>query len=113
MRATPPDVEAGVHGRRSHVPRYPGSSVGIADPAVRVAFFALELRSRSQYADHCVRARRGGNEASAPLDRRVFPKPFAKSTIPVDDTFLQKVVPDIAGTSPGAGIATDDLLQAF
>jgi murein DD-endopeptidase MepM/ murein hydrolase activator NlpD len=43
----------------------------------------------------------------------VFPKPFAKSNIPVDDKFLQHVVPQIAQSSPEAGIPSDDLLKGF
>jgi murein DD-endopeptidase MepM/ murein hydrolase activator NlpD len=92
---------------------YPGSSVGIADPAVRVAFFALGY-DQDRDAPVTVFARdEAGNEASASIERRVFPKPFAKSNIPIDDKFLQKVVPEIAQTSAGAGIDTGDLLKGF
>jgi hypothetical protein len=113
FRATPDDVEAGVRvGDRSYR-AYPGSSVGIADPAVRVAFFALAY-DQDRSVPIAVFARDvAGNESTSALDRRVFPRPFAKSNIPIDDAFLQKVVPEIAQTSPGANIATDDLLKGF
>src|SRR4029079_2467122 len=53
------------------------------------------------------------NDVSAAIERRVFPKPFGKSNIQLDDPFIQRVVPDIAGTSRDAGIPTDDVLQGF
>jgi murein DD-endopeptidase MepM/ murein hydrolase activator NlpD len=113
LRATPPDVDAGVRVGNRTFRAYPGSSVGISDPAVRVAFFALSYDEDRNTPITVFARDPASNEATASLDRRVFPKPFAKSTIPVDDAFLQKVVPEIAGTSPGAGIKTDDLLQGF
>ena len=41
LRATPADVAAGVRVGDQSFPAFPGSAVGLADPAVRVAFFAL------------------------------------------------------------------------
>jgi murein DD-endopeptidase MepM/ murein hydrolase activator NlpD len=113
LRATPADVEAGVRVGDRKFRGYPGSSVGIADPSVRVAFFALGY-DQDRNAPISVYARDvAGNESTASLDRRVFPKPFAKSNIPVDDAFFQHVVPSIAQESPGAGIDTSDLLKGF
>ena len=54
-----------------------------------------------------------GNEATVALDHQVFPKPYAKSRIELNDAFLQRVVPAIAGASPDEGIATDDILAGF
>lgn len=113
IRATPNDVEAGVRVGDRRYRSYPGSSVGIGDPAVRVAFFALSYDQDRNVPISVFARDVAGNEATTALERRVFPKPFAKSNIPVDDAFFQKVVPDIAGTSPGAGIPTDDLLKGF
>jgi hypothetical protein len=113
FRATPNDVDAGVRvGDRSYR-GYPGSSVGIPDPAVRVAFFVLAYDQDRNTPISLFARDVAGNEASAPLDHRVFPRPFAKSNIPIDDAFLGKVVPQIAATVPNAGIATDDLLKGF
>jgi murein DD-endopeptidase MepM/ murein hydrolase activator NlpD len=113
-RATPPDVESGVRvGDRSY-PGYPGSAVGLADPALRVAFFGLlhdqELNERVE-----VFARdAAGNQAAVELpDYRSFPKPFARSRIQIDDRFLQRVVPAIAQQTPDAQIDTNDVLQGF
>jgi len=113
FRATPTDVEAGVRVADRSFRAYPGSSVGIGDPAVRVAFFALGY-DQDRNAPMSVFARDvAGNEATAALEHRVFPRPFAKSNIPLDDAFLQKVVPEIAATAPGAGIPTDDLVKGY
>ena len=40
-------------------------------------------------------ARSGGNTARADFDHRTFPKPFKKSLIPLEDKFLDRVVPAI------------------
>jgi len=56
-----------------------------------------------------------GNEAVAPLDHRVFPKPFAHSRIEIDDRFLQRVVPAIASATPDMALSTapPDLVASF
>ena len=41
FRATPADVAAGVRVGEVEYPAFPGTSVGISDPAVRVGFFVL------------------------------------------------------------------------
>ena len=113
FRATPPDVAAGVKVGEMSYPAFPGSSVGIADPAVRIAFFVLNY-DQDLNAPVSVFARDpAGNEATAAVERRQFPKPFAKSRIEIDDRFLQRVVPAIAQTSAGAGIDTTNILQGF
>ena len=113
FRATPPDVSAGVRVGDVEYPGFPGSSVGIADPAVRVAFFVLGY-NQDRNAPISVFARDvAGNMATSNIERRVFPKPFAKSRIPIDDTFLQRVVPAIAQNTPGANIDTNDLVKGF
>jgi murein DD-endopeptidase MepM/ murein hydrolase activator NlpD len=113
FRATPPDVSAGVKvGERSY-PAFPGSSVGIADPAARVAFFVLNYDQDLNTPVSVFARDPAGNEATGALDRRQFAKPFAKSRIEIDDRFLQRVVPAIAQNSAGAGIDTNDVLQGF
>jgi murein DD-endopeptidase MepM/ murein hydrolase activator NlpD len=113
FRATPQDVEAGVRVGNVRFPAYPGSSVGIKDPAARIAFFVLgydqDINSPIQIYARDV----AGNEVSAALEHRIFPRPFAQSKIPVDDRFLARVVPAIAQGSPGAGIDTNNLVAGF
>jgi murein DD-endopeptidase MepM/ murein hydrolase activator NlpD len=44
---------------------------------------------------------------------RVFPRPFAKSRIELDQRFLDRVVPAISAETPSLGPPGDDLVAAF
>jgi murein DD-endopeptidase MepM/ murein hydrolase activator NlpD len=113
FRATPADVSGGVRVGDIEYPAFPGSSVGIADPAVRVGFFVLGY-DQDRDATISVFARDvAGNQATSNVEHRVFPKPFAKSRIEINDAFLQRVVPAIAQNTPGGNIDTNDLLKGF
>jgi murein DD-endopeptidase MepM/ murein hydrolase activator NlpD len=113
FRATPADVAAGVRVGEVEYPAFSGANVGITDPAVRVAFFAL-AHDQDRDVQMSVFARdAAGNSATSGIEHRVFAKPFAKSRIDVDDGFLQRVVPSIAQNTPGAGIDTNDLVKGF
>jgi murein DD-endopeptidase MepM/ murein hydrolase activator NlpD len=113
FRATPADVSAGVRVGDVEYPAFTGTSVGITDPSVRIAFFVLAY-DQDREAQISVFARDvAGNHATSLLEHRVFPKPFAKSRIELDDRFLQRVVPAIAQNTSGAGIDTTDLLKGF
>jgi murein DD-endopeptidase MepM/ murein hydrolase activator NlpD len=96
-RVNPPDVESGVRvGDRE----YRGFPAGGADPALRVAFFAL-LWDQQLNTPITIFARDTvGNEGSGSFDFRVFPKQFRASTISLDDRFLARVVPPILQNSP-------------
>jgi len=113
-RATPADVESGVRVGNIEYRGYPASGIGItSDPALHVAFFAL-LFDQDLNTDFQVFARDpAGNEARAALDHQVFPKPYSKSRIEIDDRFIGRVVPAIASNSPQEQIPTDDLLSGF
>jgi len=113
-RATPADVDSGVRVGNIEYPGFPASAVGItSDPALRVAFFAL-LFDQDLNTTFQVYARDpAGNEALASLDHQVFPKPYSKSRIEIDDRFIGRVVPAIASSSPQEQIPTDDLLSGF
>jgi murein DD-endopeptidase MepM/ murein hydrolase activator NlpD len=99
-RATPADVESGVVVGDVEYPGFPAAGatvdgVKISDPAVKVAFFAL-LYDQDMNTPMRVFARDpAGNTARADFDYRTFPKPFKKSKIPLDDRFLDRVVPSI------------------
>jgi murein DD-endopeptidase MepM/ murein hydrolase activator NlpD len=99
-RVTPEDVQSGVAVGDVEYPGYPASGatvegIRIADPAVRVAFFAL-LYDQDVNTPMRVFARdEAGNAARADFDHRTFPKPFKKSRIELDDRFLDRVVPAI------------------
>ena len=116
LRATPDDVEAGIQVGDARYPAYSGTAVGIADPAIRAGFFALrhdqDISTRiSVYARDAA-----GNEVTTPLEHRPFVKRFVQSKIPVDQRFLERVVPAIASHTPGLTVDTssrDGLLKGF
>jgi murein DD-endopeptidase MepM/ murein hydrolase activator NlpD len=100
-RATPEDVTSGVAVGDVEYPGYPASGVTVegvrvTDPAVRVAFFALlHDQDRNGTPIRLFARDEAGNTSRADFDYRVFPKPFKKSRIPLDDKFLDRVVPAI------------------
>jgi murein DD-endopeptidase MepM/ murein hydrolase activator NlpD len=113
-RVTPEDVTSGVRVGNKEYPGYPAKGAGIGgDPALRVAFFAL-LFDQPLDAPIQVFARdEAGNEAVAALDNRVFPKAYQKSRIEIDDRFLGRVVPAIAGNTPSIEVPAGDPLAGF
>jgi murein DD-endopeptidase MepM/ murein hydrolase activator NlpD len=115
-RVTPNDVKSGVRVGDHEYPGYPASGAGIpnADPALRVAFFAL-LWNQDPNTPINVFARDDyGNDVTASFDYRVFPKKFRDSKIPLDDRFLQRVVPAILQNSTELKVADpSNLLQSF
>ena len=103
-RATPPDVESGVQVGDLKYPGYPASGarlegVHIADPAVKIAFLALRYDQDVNTPMFAYAKDEAGNTARADFDRLTFPKPFKKSTIPIEDRFLERVVPAILETT--------------
>ena len=113
FRATPADVESGVRVGNVRFPSFPGSTLGIQDPAVRIAFFVLGYDQDMTTPINVYARDVAGNEAFGSLQHRAFPRAFKQSKIPVDDPFLQRVVPAIASGSPGAGIDTNDLVKGY
>jgi murein DD-endopeptidase MepM/ murein hydrolase activator NlpD len=115
-RATPADVASGVRVGDLDYPGFPATSAGVAgaDPSLKVAFFGL-LHDQDLATPIRVFARdEAGNEATAEFDYRVFPKPFRRSTIPIEDRFLARVVPAILDHTPGFGVNDpENLEQAF
>jgi murein DD-endopeptidase MepM/ murein hydrolase activator NlpD len=99
-RVTPEDVESGVLVGDIEYPGYPASGlnvsgISIADPAVRVAFYALRYDQDLRTPMRLFARDEAGNTARADFDYRPFPKPFKKSRIELDDRFLARVVPAI------------------
>jgi murein DD-endopeptidase MepM/ murein hydrolase activator NlpD len=116
LRATPPDVAAGVRVGDLSFPAYPGSAVGLTDPALRVAFFALPFDQDAATPVTVFARDEAGNESVARMDRQPFPKRFQRSRIPIDRAFLDRVVPAIAANTPALGLTVNagaDLLPAF
>ena len=105
-RATPPDVVSGV---KVGDVEYPGFSaagaasmagVQLADPSLKVAFFAL-LHDQDLNTPVSLFARdEAGNTARADFEYRPFPKAFRRSRIELNDQFLNRVVPAILENTP-------------
>jgi murein DD-endopeptidase MepM/ murein hydrolase activator NlpD len=113
-RVSPDDVESGVRVGNIEYPGYPAKGAGISsDAALRVAFFALLFDQDPKSPVQLFARDPAGNEVVVPFDHQVFPKPYGKSTIPLDDSFLQRVVPAIASNSPNENIQTTDVLAGF
>ncbi len=104
-RATPADVTSGVLVGDIEYPGYPASGatvdgVSLADPALRIAFFALRYDQDVNTPMRLFARDEAGNTARGDFDYTAFPKPFKKSRIELDDRFLNRVVPAIlAGTT--------------
>ena len=100
-RATPADAASGVRVGDRYFPGYPASAAGVdgADATTRVALFALSHDQELNAPIRLVARDAAGNEAEAPFDHRVFPQRFRRSRLPVSDSFLRRVVPDIVARS--------------
>jgi hypothetical protein len=112
--ATPADVESGVRVGDVTFRGYPGSAVGISDPATHVAFFGL-LYDQDVDTPISVFARdEAGNQAVAPLDHMPFQKTFGMSHIDVDN-WVARVVPPIIANTPEMKLssAPDDIVSSF
>jgi murein DD-endopeptidase MepM/ murein hydrolase activator NlpD len=99
-RATPDDVTSGVLVGDVEYSGFPASGamvdgVKISDPAARIAFFALLHDQDLKTPIRLFAKDEAGNTARADFDFRVFPKPFKRSRIELDDRFLDRVVPAI------------------
>ena len=116
MRATPPDVEGGIQVGDARYPMYPGSAVGIADPAIRVGFFAWRHDQDAKATPRAYARDAAGNEVTAAFDYKPFPKRFLESKIPIDQRFLDRVVPAISSNTPDVKVDTgspEGLLKGF
>jgi len=116
LRATPDDVEAGIRVGDTEYRAYPGAAVGIPDSAVRVAFFALKHDQDVNTPMAAFARDVAGNEATTPLDRQPTNKRFLQSRIPIDQRFLDRVVPAIASNTPDLKVDTgspEGLLKGF
>jgi murein DD-endopeptidase MepM/ murein hydrolase activator NlpD len=104
-RVTPDDVASGVRVGDHEYPGFPaaGATVGnihLTDPSLRVAFFALRWDDPTSTGIRLYAHDDAGNRAQAALDAKVFPKAPKRSTIDLDDRFLDRIVPAIEAGSP-------------
>lgn len=104
-RVEPAGVPSGVMVGDHRFPGYPASGAAnlapdlakdkLSDPAVHIAFFALDWNQDPNTPMYLFAEDEAGNRARADFERRVFPKAFNSSTIELDDAFLSRVVPAI------------------
>ena len=115
-QVNPADVESGVRVGETEYPGLPTAGAGIANaaPGLRVDFFPF-THDRAPNTPVSLWARdEAGNTGQAGLDSRVTVKQFRKSTIPLDDGFLQKVVPAILQATPDLRVDDpNDLLASY
>jgi len=86
-------VQAGPHF-------FPGFPISKSDPKVRFSVFALAYDQPADTVLQVVARDAAGNETKADFWQKVFPKKFRSRDIPVDDNFLNKVIPEIASQTP-------------
>jgi murein DD-endopeptidase MepM/ murein hydrolase activator NlpD len=90
--------QSGVQVGSHFFPGYPVSSS--SDKNLRFALFALEYDWPSDTPIKVVARDAAGNEVSADFWKKIFPKKFRSRDIPLEDKFVQKVVPEIMGHTP-------------
>lgn len=84
----------------------------LADPAIHIAFFALDWNQDRNAPMYVFAEDEAGNRARADFERQVFPKAFKNSTIPLDEPFLNRVVPAIEAETTSLG-AQGSLLDRY
>jgi murein DD-endopeptidase MepM/ murein hydrolase activator NlpD len=78
---------------------FPGYPVQ-GDKSLRFALFALEYDWPVDTPMKVVARDSAGNEVTADFWHKVFPKKFRSRDLPLEDSFVQKVVPEILSHSP-------------
>lgn len=116
LRVSPEDVDAAVRVGDAEYAAYPGSAVGLADPALRVAFFALRHDQPVSTPVIAVARDVAGNQSTAQVSHQPTNKVFMQSRIQVDQRFLERVVPAIAANTPDLTVdtsSTEGLLRGY
>jgi murein DD-endopeptidase MepM/ murein hydrolase activator NlpD len=97
-RVTPPSAESGVVGGNDFFKGYPVPGAG--DPGIRFAVFAYPYDAPAGTTPRLKARDEASNEVLGNFHVKVFPKVFRTRTLPIDDEFLNKVVPEIMSQSP-------------
>lgn len=116
LRVSPDDAQAGVRVGKAVYPAYAGSGAGLSDAALRVVFFALHHDQPVNTPIAAFARDPAGNETTTLLEHRPFAKAFVQSRIPIDQLFLDRVVPAIASNTPDLTVDTstpEARLKAF
>jgi murein DD-endopeptidase MepM/ murein hydrolase activator NlpD len=99
FKATPAGTGGGVTVGSYHFRGFPVP--GAADPATQFAIFCFPYDVPANNAPVRLVARdEAGNEAVGGFSVKVFPKRFRARDLPLDEAFMQKVVPEILSQTP-------------
>jgi len=116
LRVSPDDVQSGIRVGGATYPAYHGSGAGLSDPTLRVVFFALHHDQAIATPISAFARDPAGNETTTLLEHRPFAKAFVQSRIPIDQGFVDRVVPAIASNTPDLAVDTttpEARLKAF
>jgi murein DD-endopeptidase MepM/ murein hydrolase activator NlpD len=91
---------------------FPGFPANLPDKNVRFSLFAFAYDLPADTPVRVVARDAAGNEAEARPWQKVFPRAFRSREIPLEDSFLQKVVPEIMSHTPGIE-DQGDLIKTF
>jgi murein DD-endopeptidase MepM/ murein hydrolase activator NlpD len=92
---------SGVQVGKRFFPGYPvPSAPASGDKKLYFALFALQYDEAADAPMKVVARDAAGNEVTADFWHKVFPKKFRSRDIPVEDAFIQKVVPEITSRTP-------------
>ena len=79
---------------------FPGYRVERAEKNLHFALFALKYDLPTDTPIKVIARDAAGNESSAVFWHKVFPRKFRSRDIPLEDSFVQKVVPEITSHTP-------------
>jgi murein DD-endopeptidase MepM/ murein hydrolase activator NlpD len=92
--------DADVSGVQAGPYFFPGYPVDGAEKNLHFALFALKYDLPIDTPIKVIARDAAGNESSAQFWHKVFPRKFRSRDIPLEDSFVQKVVPEITSHTP-------------
>jgi len=93
-------VVSGVQLGKRFFPGYPAPVQPGGDKKLYFALFALQYDEPADTDMKVIARDAAGNEVTAGFWHKVFPKKFRTRDIPLEDAFIQKVVPEITSHTP-------------
>jgi murein DD-endopeptidase MepM/ murein hydrolase activator NlpD len=113
-RVSPDAIVSGVQVGDLFYPGFPAAGAGVegADPALRVAFFAVRFDQDLAVRPLLFARDEAGNEARAAFAHRIFPTAFRRTRIDLDEAFMTRVVTEVTTRSPEARALVDEVGDA-
>lgn len=97
-KVTPGSAESGVQVGETYFRGF--AMPGAQDPATRFAIFCLPYDAPADAPIHVKARDEAANESQATFWTKVFPRRFRTRELPLEDSFLNKVVPEIMSQTP-------------